>query len=247
HAAAVFPPSTALVSDHSGRPSLGIRRTALYLRPALGIVDAASGARGCVGVDTAWDDVRRAAGRRVRHCGARARRPPEFPQCFLAALARPDRAVRLGRKLYGQPHPLARRRLRSERRMSDYREAAAIGRLEKIILPPRRATTYLVNPRNAGGSSSSAHKKTRCGPFHISTNDACVSKTRGAPANRTHASRTTIIATSATFPAPARPRRRRIQLASVLSRNASEKPNNGTRNAPIACGVKSRKCPNESA
>ena len=39
----------------------------------------------------------------------------------------------------------------------------------------------------------------------------------------------------------------RIQLASVPSRNASENPNNGTRNAPIACGVRSRKCPNESA
>ena len=64
---------------------------------------------------------------------------------------------------------------------------------------------------------------------------------------RTHPSTTTIITTSATFPASARPRRRKIKLVSVPSRNASEKPNNGTRNAPIACGVKSRKCPNESA
>src|SRR6266852_3411182 len=56
---------------------------------------------------------------------------------------------------------------------------------------------------------------------------------------RTHASTTTIIVASATFPAPARARRRSIQLASVPSRNASEKPNSGIRNAPIACRGKS--------
>ncbi len=64
-------------------------------------------------------DVRGAAGRWIC-CGAgRAPRSPDFPpriapQYFLAAVARPDCADRLGRKFWGQPHPLARRFVCSE-------------------------------------------------------------------------------------------------------------------------------------
>ena len=70
HAAPVFSPPTALVAHHSRCPPLGIRRTALHFRPALGIADAARGPRGCVGVVAIRVDVRRAVGRRIRRCGS---------------------------------------------------------------------------------------------------------------------------------------------------------------------------------
>ncbi len=72
--------------------------------------------RGGVGVGTIRADVRRAAGCRHRRGGGRAQRPADFPKCCLAASARPDRAASLGGGFYGQPHPLARRGVRPERR-----------------------------------------------------------------------------------------------------------------------------------
>ena len=67
HAAAVFPSSTALVAHHSRCPPLGIRRTALHFRLALGIVDDASGRLGNVGVRIIHADVRHPSGNRS-HC-----------------------------------------------------------------------------------------------------------------------------------------------------------------------------------
>src|ERR1019366_2144058 len=90
--------------------------TAFHLRPALGIGDAAGCPRGGVGVGTTRADVRRAAGCRSRHRSARTtRRTSDSQYCFIAA-ARLDRTASLGGEFYGQPHPLARRGVRPERR-----------------------------------------------------------------------------------------------------------------------------------
>jgi len=117
---------TALVADYSRRPPLGIRRTFVHLRPALGVATllAAHGA--------AWAWLLFALTFAVRLAvGSLLRRPcfttPDFPQRITPRYSllplRDLIAPFVWAAVYGQPHPLARRCLRFERRPPDYREA----------------------------------------------------------------------------------------------------------------------------
>jgi hypothetical protein len=109
HPAPVFPTSTTLVAHHPRRPTLGILRHDLHLRIALGAAGFIRRPRRSVGVDITGHDVGCAVGHWIRHGRNSIERQTISSQHFPAAAARPDRALHLGRKFCGKPHPLARR------------------------------------------------------------------------------------------------------------------------------------------